>query len=55
MPVEIKELVIRAVVDKGENASVAKREKTSAGMNETEVIDECVRQVLKIMRKEKER
>ena len=55
MPVEIKELVIRAVVDKGENSSVAKREQTSAGMNETEVIDECVRQVLKIMRKEKER
>lgn len=62
MPVEIRELVIRAVAmtDKTavEDASEDERLRPTAGIidESTEaIIQECIRQVLRILRKEKER
>ncbi len=54
MPVEIKELVIRAVVQQGETPSAADSEGESPG-REGAVIEACVREVLKILRRAKER
>jgi hypothetical protein len=56
MPVEIKELVIRAVVtpntiEAGKKAVVP----VAASMNTDAVIQECVNQVLRILKKKKER
>jgi hypothetical protein len=60
MPVEIRELVIRAVaIDKSEDAedgSQAESPLLSGSMDGTDaIVQECVRQVLRILRKEKER
>lgn len=63
MPVEIKELVIRVVVEQG---TVDPNEGGMAALNvapasspdtsvTNEIIQECVRQVLRILAKEKER
>lgn len=53
MPIEIKELVIRATVDpKGEGDETSE---TKNGSGREELIAECVDQVLEILRNEKER
>jgi len=63
MPVEIKELVIRTVVGKGAaepgeyeagGASAAAASPADSGATE-EIVQECVRQVLRILAKQKER
>ncbi|RDE52087.1 MAG: hypothetical protein DVS81_02315 [Candidatus Accumulibacter meliphilus] len=63
MPVEIKELVIRVVVgdDRGgagregkESLSAASKGRLATA-NSEEIVQECVRQVLRILAKEKER
>ncbi|MEF8732830.1 MAG: DUF5908 family protein [Candidatus Accumulibacter meliphilus] len=63
MPVEIKELVIRVVL--GDDRDGAGREGVEAlsavskgrlgAANSEEIVQECVRQVLRILAKEKER
>jgi hypothetical protein len=63
MPVEIKELVIRVVVgddragagrEGKESISAASRGRLVAASNE-EIVQECVRQVLRVLAREKER
>ncbi len=54
MPVEIRELTIRAtLIPKGEEKRTA-QEREKAGVSE-ELVAECVEQVLEILRKERER
>jgi hypothetical protein len=61
MPVEIKELVIRAVVgrsgpDPGEGGGGdSPAAAAAAGASTEEIVQECVRQVLRILAKDKER
>lgn len=60
MPVEIRELVIRAIVSakQEEDADESENENPSGSTpaeNTEAIIQECVRQVLRILRKEKER
>jgi hypothetical protein len=59
MPVEIRELVIRAVVvEKPEEQDGVEPESPllSGSMDSNEaIVQECVRQILRILRKEKER
>ncbi len=55
MPIEIKELIVRATIDpegpKGSTgASGRKKEKSS-----DEIVAECVEQVMEILRKERDR
>lgn len=54
MPVEIRELVIRATVQPAEGEKKPAQEKGEGKATE-EVIAECVEQVLAILRKERER
>jgi hypothetical protein len=55
MPVEIKELVIRAVITpQPETNSTVPSDESEASDSQT-IVDECVRQVLKILKKSKER
>ncbi len=53
MPVEVKELVIKAVVD--EQTKNEKKKKPSEKIDRDEIIEDCVEQVLEILKKEKER
>ncbi len=53
MPVEVSELVIKAVVD---DQLSAEKKKTDAGKTDKEeIITECVEQILEILKREKER
>ena len=53
MPIEIRELVIRARIDpKGESKKPAREEKPGA---KHEIVAECVEQVLEILRRRQER
>lgn len=55
MPVEIRELVIRATVEPGsEKNESADKARSAAEANGT-IVSECVEQVLEILRKERER
>jgi hypothetical protein len=55
MPVEIRELVIRAVV-KDESAQTEDAETVSVQpQNQQALIEECVKQVLKILKRKQER
>jgi Family of unknown function (DUF5908) len=55
MPVEIKELIIRAIaVGEGVEGVEQSLERSEITDNEA-IIEECVRQVLKILKKSKER
>jgi len=56
MPVEIRELVIRAVIAPGEgsNASASEGDDTADNQQDA-LVQACVRQVLDILKKEKER
>lgn len=53
MPIEIKELIIRATVE--DNPRISEEYKKSPSESRAELIEECVEQVLEILRKEKER
>ena len=55
MPVEIKELVIRAVVDTKPSDSNDETGTSFSTDDKVDVVESCVRQVLKILKKEKER
>lgn len=58
MPVEIKELVIRAVAveDGGVDAGQGRVESDSApALDEARIVQECVREVLRILRRTRER
>jgi hypothetical protein len=60
MPVEIRELVIRAVTtmsheDDDETSAEGPRLSPGATDGTEAIVQECVRQVLRILRKEKER
>lgn len=56
MPVEIRELIIRAVVDDSRGKREAEPEGELNKAADTEaIIEECVRQVLKILKKSGER
>ena len=57
MPVEIRELVIRAITSP-DRASESSESSSQAQISEVEretIIQECVRQVLRILQKKKER
>ncbi|MFQ5587906.1 MAG: DUF5908 family protein [Nitrospiria bacterium] len=53
MPVEIRELIIRAVAD--ERSDVSSPSSVSAAPDEEAIIAACVKEVLRILKKEKER
>ena len=53
MPVEIKELVIRAVVTPPDQPTSNRRNATEEGKEA--IVEACVRQVMRILRKSKER
>lgn len=54
MPIEIKELVIRATVDSGGSGSKGPRKRKQAAERE-EIVAECVEQVMRILRRQGER
>jgi hypothetical protein len=60
MPVEIRELVIRAVTtmereDTTDEADTEASSQSASSGDRESIVQECVRQVLRILRKEKER
>lgn len=55
MPVEIKELVIRAVIDSGERPDAGRRTPRDPDAGKDAIIDACVRQVIRILKKSNER
>ena len=55
MPVEIKELVIRAVASQEDAPADTLSQEERTGTRREELIQACVREVLEILRKEKER
>jgi len=60
MPVEIRELVIRAVTtmereDTTDNPEAEGSSRSASTGDRESIVQECVRQVLRILRKEKER
>jgi hypothetical protein len=59
MPVEIRELVLRAVIDpnlaRGESDSVDEGGPSGAPEDREAIVRECVRQVLRILEKSRER
>ena len=55
MPVEIKELIIRAVVAEQPDANTAAPPSAGEVSDRQTIVEECVRQVLKILKKSKER
>lgn len=55
MPVEIKELVIRAVVEKERESQEGAPGLQTAGDETDAIVEACVRQVLRILKKSKER
>jgi hypothetical protein len=55
MPVEIRELVIRAVVTDPRNQGKKAKDGKEPSTDKELVIEECVRQVLKMLKKKEER
>lgn len=55
MPIEIKELVIRAVAEKGRPDAVEGLEVSSPNDQRQAIVEACVKQVLRILKKAKER
>ena len=53
MPVEVRELVIKAVVDN--QMKKPDSQKKPAEKDNQDIIDDCVEQVLEILKREKER
>jgi hypothetical protein len=54
MPVEIRELVIRAVVSEAKPAVTASKH-SNISVDKDDIIKECVKQVLQILKKQGER
>ena len=55
MPVEIKELVVRMVADKGRQGRENAAEPLCPGGEQQEMVDVCVKQVLRILKRSRER
>ena len=55
MPVEIKELIIRAVAERDQDSSPRTTSLPMAGEEKEALVNACVRQVLRILKKSKER
>lgn len=55
MPVEIRELIIRAVVNDSQNRGEAKTARDMTPVDTDEIVEECVKQVLSILNKSQER
>lgn len=55
MPVEIRELVIRAVVTERQDDAPSAPSEPERHRDDAAVIQECVKQVLKILRRNEER
>jgi hypothetical protein len=56
MPVEVRELIIRAVVTSSDQRTAPSRtEMPSTTPAQMDIVQECVRQVLLILKKQKER
>ncbi len=55
MPIEIRELVIRAVVEGPRTHSEASEETPAAGQDRAQLIEDCVAEVLKVLRRAQER
>ncbi|HEY8037533.1 MAG TPA: DUF5908 family protein [Methylobacter sp.] len=55
MPVEIRELVIRAVVKDEQNSFQNTETELHQSQDQQAVIEECVKQVLKILKRKQER
>ena len=55
MPVEIRELVIRAVVSDPRKRDGNPKDRQESAKEKEAIIEECVRQVLKILKKSGER
>ena len=55
MPVEIKELIVRATITEGPGVSKSLPVKEESHINENEIISACVEQVLKVFERRKER
>ena len=55
MPVEIKELVIRAVAQSSDHPSVQPRDEDAHSMEKQSLIESCVREVLRILNRAEER
>jgi hypothetical protein len=55
MPVEIRELVIRAITTSDSVSDSDSEPSATTLVDQEEVIQACVKQVLKILKKEKER
>jgi len=53
MPVEVKELIIKAVID--DQTRKEKKDNSQDKINREEIIEDCVDQVLEILKKQKER
>lgn len=55
MPVEIKELVIRAIAEPGGESDETTRTVEELDGGRTAIVEACVREVLRIMKRSKER
>lgn len=55
MPIEIKELVIRAVTASDSESAPNSAQSATALVDQEGIVQECVKQVLKILKQEKER
>lgn len=55
MPIEIRELVIRATITEHSDISESESASTSDSVNEKRIISVCVEQVLKVLDRLKER
>ena len=55
MPVEIKELIVRAVVADRESEGQVEQQASSGAEERRAIVEDCVRQVLRVLRKGKER
>lgn len=55
MPIEIKELVIRTVVGRDSGVESSGEAAASETVNTEEIVQECVRQVLRVLKKDRER
>ena len=55
MPVEIRELVIRAVIATQAEEEDERPETSQAPVDQESIVEECVRQVMNILKKKEER
>ena len=55
MPIEIKELIIRAIADKDSDGERGAATTAAPSVDQEAVVRACVKQVMRIMRKSRER